>query len=219
MRINHPSTGVEAWVRDPRHSDLAIVIGDLLDQPVDGVVGVRTLIDLLRRLLGEMRSHVDKLTFRHPPPSHVLVNEDVAGFAELGRRSQIISVLVNAVRLHVVRRSRHQKRIRPTRILRNVDRREQPFPVTHRNPVFVLRVMCFDMLNSLSQHVVFSKRRTERQRHSDNGSDNEFSSKRRMHEGLPRGNFSLTSIAVWKANCRNNTACNLQSHVLSNFVV
>ena len=41
----------------PRHADLAVVIGHVLDEPVDGVVGVARFVDVLRRrfLVGDVR--------------------------------------------------------------------------------------------------------------------------------------------------------------------
>ena len=38
--VDHAGGGVEAGIGDAPHADLAVVVGHVLDQPVDGVVGV-----------------------------------------------------------------------------------------------------------------------------------------------------------------------------------
>ena len=71
--------------------DPAVVVRHVLDQPVDGVVGVGALVDVGRAaLLGDdVRPHVDELALRHPAAAHVLVGEDVAVLAEERRRAQV----------------------------------------------------------------------------------------------------------------------------------
>ena len=83
MRVDHAGTGIEPRIRDPGHSDFAVVAWNMLDQPVDGVERVRALINVLWSFLDcQMRSHVHELPFGHPAPSDILRHEDIAGLAE-----------------------------------------------------------------------------------------------------------------------------------------
>ena len=63
VRIDHPGRDVEAGVRDTPHADLTVVAFDILDQILDGVVGVATFVDLFARFAGPMGSHLVPLTF------------------------------------------------------------------------------------------------------------------------------------------------------------
>ena len=87
MRVDHAGIRVEAGIRDTGHAHLAVMTRHVLDKPIDGVEGVRSLIHILRSIFARnIGSHVDILPFGHPPTAHVLVNEDVSFLAEQGRR-------------------------------------------------------------------------------------------------------------------------------------
>ena len=75
--------GVEPGVGDPPLADPAVVVGDVLRQPLDRVVGVGRLVDPGGVGAGPGRAHVDELPLRHVSAADVLVGEDVAGLAEL----------------------------------------------------------------------------------------------------------------------------------------
>jgi hypothetical protein len=52
----------------------------VIEQKLDGVVGVRGVVHVLGRLLlVDVRAHFKEIALAHPPPAHVLVDEDVAG--------------------------------------------------------------------------------------------------------------------------------------------
>jgi len=69
----------------------------MLEQPVDGVVGVRTFVEVGRTLARVVRADVDELALRVPSAAHVLVDEDVALFLEEGRRAKSRAVVIDAV--------------------------------------------------------------------------------------------------------------------------
>ena len=85
--VDHAGDGVETRVRDARLPDLAVVPLHVLQQPLDGVVGVAALVDLLALLRWVVRPHIDELALGHPPPAHVLVDEDVPALAHSARRA------------------------------------------------------------------------------------------------------------------------------------
>ena len=54
MRIDHAGRGVKTGLRNAPHADLAGVSRDILHQPVDGVPGIRALVDLFAAPAGEV---------------------------------------------------------------------------------------------------------------------------------------------------------------------
>ena len=89
MRVDHAGGGVEAGIGDAPHADLAVVVGDVLDQPLDGVVGVGAFVGVLRAALdGAVRRHVDELAFGHVAAADVLVDEDVTPLCRTARRGR-----------------------------------------------------------------------------------------------------------------------------------
>ena len=145
MRIDDARGSVEPRIRDTPDADAAVVVGHVLQQPLDRVVGVGALVDVGVRLrLVDVRPHLDEIAFRQITPADVLKHEDVAGLVERLRRSQPRPELIDAVRRHAVRRARHQERIAPRGVLRHVDRREEPLAVAHRDGRLVLRVVLRD---------------------------------------------------------------------------
>ena len=148
--IDHPGRRVEARIGDPPHADPAVVVGHVLDQPIDRVVGVRALVDVGGLLLAvAMRPHVLELALRHPSAADVLVGDDIAVAAEGRRWADVRLVGVLAIRLDPVRRAQQHHRIPMPLLLGDVDRREQPDPVAHRDAVFILGVMSLDIIDPL----------------------------------------------------------------------
>ena len=79
MRINDCLGRVVSGIGNAPHSDPAIVVRNVFDEPVDRVVGVRALIDVCRsRLLGLEWSHPFEIALRHESSTHILINKDVA---------------------------------------------------------------------------------------------------------------------------------------------
>ena len=78
MTIDAGHRGVKARIRNAVDADPAVVVRHVLNQPIDGVVGVGGLVDLLAGLVGNVRPHVFVLAFAHVAPAHVLIDKDVA---------------------------------------------------------------------------------------------------------------------------------------------
>ena len=154
VRVDDARRRVEARIRDAPDADASVVVGDVVDQPIDGVVHVRARIDIGGRfLLVEVRGHLDEFALGLEAPAHVLVDEDVARLVEIlggsevarGRREMVLAVGVLAVArvgdAHAVGRADHQERVRLRLVLGHVDGGEEFHAVAHGDAVFVLRVM------------------------------------------------------------------------------
>jgi hypothetical protein len=69
----------KAGVGDAPNADPAVVVGNVFDQPIDGVVGVRALIHVFRaaqRVLAHGNIHED--AFGEIPAANILIDEDEA---------------------------------------------------------------------------------------------------------------------------------------------
>ena len=116
--------------------------GHVLQQPLDGIVGIGAFVDVggaLRRV--DMRTHLDEIAFGEVTAAHVLEHEDVPRPVEGLGRPQARPELIDAVWRDAVRRPRHQEGVASRRILRHVDRREQPLAVPHGDVRLVLGVV------------------------------------------------------------------------------
>ena len=49
--VDHAAVGVKAGIGNAPLADFAVVILDVLDQPVDGVVGIGAFVEILRPLV------------------------------------------------------------------------------------------------------------------------------------------------------------------------
>ena len=68
----------EAVVRDAVHPDVAVVVRNVLDEPIDRVVRVGGLVDVLRRLVGEIHGgREQERALRLESAAKVLNDEDV----------------------------------------------------------------------------------------------------------------------------------------------
>ena len=84
MRIDDARRGIKSRVRNPPDAHLAVVVFDRLQQKVDGVMGIRSIIHIGWRLLVvDVRRHLDEGAFAQIAPAHILVNEDVATLFKL----------------------------------------------------------------------------------------------------------------------------------------
>ena len=68
------------------HADLAVVAGNVLHQPVDGVEGVGGLVDAVRVLRVPLRAEGYEIAAGPEAPADVLAHEDVAVLGELAVR-------------------------------------------------------------------------------------------------------------------------------------
>jgi hypothetical protein len=76
--MNERHQGQEAVIGDPENSHFAVALGNVFHQPVDGVVGVRRLVDR-RRILGPVDRTVHKETaFGAKFSAYILNDPDIA---------------------------------------------------------------------------------------------------------------------------------------------
>lgn len=152
MSIDEPRGSVKTRIGDPPHAHAAVVIGNIFDQPVDGVPGIGGLVEILGPGLHHLvRTHVLILSLGHPTAAHVLINEDVAFLFEQEGRAHGVAIAIAAVRDHAVGCARKQDGIRLGEILGHIDGREKPDAVTHADGALILGVVgssVFEVLSS-----------------------------------------------------------------------
>ncbi len=132
VRLDHRHGRQPAAVGNSQHAHASVVVRNVLEQPVDGVVGVGALVDGLRvvRVAGPAQHH--ELAFGFVTPANILEDEDVtfrnqlAVVLELGGDSFLV------VR-HPVGRALENERQRLRSVLGRVDFRVQVHAVTHGN--------------------------------------------------------------------------------------
>ena len=77
MRVNAARRRVKPRIRRPVDPDLAVVVRKVLDQPLDGVVGITALVHILGTGLHILvRRHLGILPFRVESPACVLVHKN-----------------------------------------------------------------------------------------------------------------------------------------------
>lgn len=106
------------------HAGFVIVTFDLFEEPGDRVKGVCPL---------------DENAFAQVTAADVLVDEEFI-------RPRVRTILVLPVGSHTVRRPAGQKRICLQGVFRHLNASEEPLAVTHRNPVFVMRLIGLHIL-------------------------------------------------------------------------
>src|SRR5260370_24084633 len=112
MRVDDAGGSEESWIGDAPYSGVPVIVGHVLEQPVDGVVEITAFVDiLLRTLVIDVGTHLNKIAFRHITAANVLEDEDVARFVEVGRWAELLAILIHPVGSHAVRSSVNQKRI------------------------------------------------------------------------------------------------------------
>ncbi len=71
----------------PQMPTLPLLFGNVLQQKIDGVVGIGAIVHVLWRFFDvDVRAHLHKIAFRDIAAANVLVDEDVAGLFEFIRR-------------------------------------------------------------------------------------------------------------------------------------
>src|SRR5262250_1904158 len=78
MAINTSHRCIKAWIRDAPDTNAAIVVGYVLNQPVNGVVGVGGFVALFTCLVGNVRTHIFEFALALIATAHIAVDEDVA---------------------------------------------------------------------------------------------------------------------------------------------
>ncbi len=80
MRVNGSHGGVEARIGDAPDADASIVVGNVLDEPVDAVIGVTGLVNIAGSFfVRDVGTHVLEGAFAEELSAHVLVDKDVFG--------------------------------------------------------------------------------------------------------------------------------------------
>ena len=148
MGVDDGGRRIEAWVGDAPYAHLVVVVGDVLEQELDGVVGVGCVVDVLGGfLVVDVGAHLDKIALAHPAATHVLVDKDVAAFFKLIRGAKVLWILILAVRGDAIGGPVHQERVRTASgILGHIDRGEQVLAVAHGNAELVLGVVGADVI-------------------------------------------------------------------------
>ena len=147
VRVDHARGGVESGLRNAVHPDLAGVAGNVLDQPVDGVVGVGALVGVLGAALhGLVRADHDVVAFAQIAAANVLIDEDEFLAREQLEGPSAGAVLVDAVGRDAVAGALHHDRVRLSLgdVFGNVDRGEELDAVAHGDAVFELVVVLAD---------------------------------------------------------------------------
>src|ERR1039458_10609364 len=109
--------GREAVVRDAKHSNLAVVVGNVLEQPFDRVVGIGSLVGGLRVVQIDPGRKVEHSLGLEASPQ-VLEDENVAVLREFFQGSRD---LLGSFLGHTVRRAAKQNGQRTLRIDRSED--------------------------------------------------------------------------------------------------
>src|SRR6516164_1912512 len=142
MRIDDACRSEKSRIRDSVDANLPIIVGHILQQPFDGVVGICALINVFRRTgTIELRGHIDKASLRLIPTANVLKYKDVPSSLERLGLPQPGSVMILAVGSDTVRRARHQERVWMRGILGDIYGGKQMNAVARRYPVLVLGVV------------------------------------------------------------------------------
>jgi hypothetical protein len=100
MRIEASSHGEESWIGDAEYPNPTIVIGNVLEEPRNGVVSIRAFVHEQKIAMIDHRAAHDKCPFGFVAPSNVLEDKDVTAGGKLGllRTDGRGRVIVDAVR-------------------------------------------------------------------------------------------------------------------------
>ena len=149
MTVDARHRSVKARIRNSVNSDAAVVVSHILDQPINGVVGVGCFVDLISFLVRNVWPHVFINAFAHIAAAHIAVNEDVACAREQFVWPQQRFVIVRAIRTDAIRRAVEHDRISLLLVFRLVDANEEFHAIAHRNHHFALGVMTLDVVGEL----------------------------------------------------------------------
>ena len=122
VRIDHTCGRVEAWIRDAIHANSSIVTFNILQQEVDRIARIGTLVHIFRpQFMGVVRTNLFKDAFGFETSTHILIDENVALFSEQFGGAERSAVLVNSVGLDAVGSARKHHRVGFGRIFGYVD--------------------------------------------------------------------------------------------------
>ena len=150
VRVDHAGGGVEAGLRNAVHAYLAGIAGHVVDQPLDGVVGIGALVGIFGAALDRLvRADDDVVAFAHVAAADVLIDEDKFLAREEFGGPEGGTVLIAAVGRDVVAGALHHDGVGfvvRDRVLGNVDGSEQLDPVPHGDAVLEFGVVFADEL-------------------------------------------------------------------------
>src|ERR1700730_3520696 len=145
MGIDNTCGGEKSRIGNAPNSSFAVVAGDVVQQPFDGVVGVGAFVDLSRRFLSIfMWCHFLEGAFGHIAATNILVDEDEAIALEHRRGAETSGVLIGAVGTNAVRCTDDEEGVSLGRVFGHINRREKLHAIAHRDTIFVLCVVWAD---------------------------------------------------------------------------
>src|ERR1051325_3336148 len=143
MRIRHSGRDIKSWIGDPVNTGFAVIVGNIFQQPINGVVGVRALVHILGTFFCVfVRRHFDKSTVALKSPTHILINKNETIGYKARSRSEVLRIIVCSIGSNAVRRTFDEKGIRFCwrSTLRDINRGEKLRAIPHGNTKFELRV-------------------------------------------------------------------------------
>jgi hypothetical protein len=143
MRVNGSDCRIEAAIGDAPQPDAPVIVGDVFDEVVYGIVGIGAFIDVLGlERVKDLGAILDKDAFGVARSTHVLIGEDIAILDEF-RRSPVVSVSIRAVRARAGAGSFQQDRVFVVSVLGYIDGSIEADSVPHGDPVLVFGVFVF----------------------------------------------------------------------------
>nr|GFC83418.1 hypothetical protein [Tanacetum cinerariifolium] len=135
-----PYGGIKAGVRNAPLPHAAVGFGAVVQQVLDGVVGVGAFVGSgFTGLSGQLGTHVFKRAFRHVAPPYILKGKDVALVQHRTAGADAQQVLARPIRPHPVGRALEQHRVAHlVSIVWRVHNSVKLRAITHRNLVFRL---------------------------------------------------------------------------------
>ena len=98
MSVDHRGACEEARLRDPPDTNLAGIAGNVLNQPIDRVIGIATLIGILWSFFRWLvRANDAEVARAHVAAAHILIHENEFVPGEQLRRAKIAAILIHAV--------------------------------------------------------------------------------------------------------------------------
>ena len=117
VRVDRAQRRVEPRIRDPRNADFSVVVGNVVKEPFDRIVGIRRFVGIARLFVRIDGTQLDPFAFRIPSAANILIHEDIIGQFPGSERPWIV---VLAVRAAAVGGPRQENRINAGGIARCV---------------------------------------------------------------------------------------------------
>ena len=169
MGIDDAGRGEEAGIGNSPDAGVAVIVGNILEQPVDGVVKVGAVVDVLFGFfVVDVRAHLDERALGHVAAAHVLVDENVSRLVEVGRGTELRAVEVDAIWRNAIRSAIDQERVGVRSVLGNVDSGEEADAVAHGDTVFIFRVMRFGVEFGRGVGASLGEKRCDREKSKEN---------------------------------------------------